>query len=269
MPAGYYLTDNTTGQRIDGTLSVSEDNLSVHFALPVPLWLVGSISFMSVASVIYSKTKCMAITTLSPPALPQMAGAPQLIAQSIPAGATELALNSRFQALFDEPLNVLSMRQLRLLQAGVEVPANRSISNSNRLLTLTPLAPLQADTDYVLHIGAVTDLTGNVLPQEKHIQFRTGQQQDTTVASVSSVTPASGATQVGLQAKIQLVFSEAIDVASVFGSAIRLYNENEGRDVAFRLQFSADGKVATIAPLQQLQSQSALYSLYQLPSNLL
>ncbi len=259
-----YLTDNTTGQRIDGTLSVSEDNLSVHF-VPSSAFVAGRQHQLYVSGIrdlfqnemygnYYSFTTSFAADGRGP----------QLIAQSIPAGATELALNSRFQALFDEPLNVLSMRQLRLLQAGVEVPANRSISNNNRLLTLTPLAPLQADTDYVLHIGAVTDLTGNVLPQEKHIQFRTGQQQDTTAASVSSVTPASGATQVGLQAKIQLVFSEAIDVASVFGSAIRLYNENEGRDVAFQLQFSADGKVATITPLQQLKANQryAVYSSY-------
>src|SRR5207245_5162207 len=121
--------------------------------------------------------------------------APQVTGVSPGDGFADVPINARVSILFDEPIQPLSIDQVTLT-AGGPVNVIRTLSNANRLLTLTPLVPLASNTSYSLNIAAVKDLAGNALASTLSTTFTTGDGPDLTNPSVTQVDPANGATGV-------------------------------------------------------------------------
>ncbi len=118
---------------------------------------------------------------------PVDATAPTVTSITPANGATDVATTSTPRITFSETMNVATITNtnLRLLDGGVSVAASVSYNPTTRSATLTPAAPLDDETTYVLSVSGVTDLAGNRLARAFTSNF-------TTVASP----PSSATTEV-------------------------------------------------------------------------
>ncbi len=128
-----------------------------------------------------------------------------------------------------------------------------SVSASGSTATLQPNAGLQPSTTYTATLlsgsDGIKDSSGNALASDYSWSFTTAA-PDTTPPTVESVTPASGATGVGLGTSVTASFSEPIAPASVTGSSFVL---RDGDGDAVDASVSASGSTATLQPDAGLQ----------------
>jgi hypothetical protein len=180
--------------------------------------------------------------------------APQVMGISPGDGFTDVPINARVSVLFDEPVQPLSIDQVTLTGSG-PVDVIRSLSNANRLLTLTPRVPLAGNTLHTLNIAGVRDLAGNTLASPVSISFTTGAAADLRSPTVATVTPTNGATGVPTTTTVEVHFSEPIDRTSVGSSQFQLLNPSF-TPVAGTIVVAADGLSATFTPSAPLTPSS-------------
>ena len=251
----FYVTDAVTNQRIAGLLSVSEDKRSISF-VPNRAFLVGRTHQVYVSGVkdlfgLEMNATSWNFTT----AFEADGKSPELVATTVSEGDTEIPLNARLNALFDEPVSGLSLRLISLEQNGIAVPSNRVIESEGRRLSLKPIAPLQANTHYEFVIGAVADLSGNLLAHEKRIGFTTGAFSDTVSAVFTSNAPAGNSPVVPLTASLEIHWSERFDPATVLPRTFVLTDHTENdREVEGRIEISLDRKSLVFVPAQPLKA---------------
>jgi hypothetical protein len=138
---------------------------------------------------------------------------PPVITGTSPAnGATGVALDTQIWLAFSEPMDTLSLAGDMQPGAGNHVVWNPTMDT----LTLThdPLAPA---TTYTLSLMAITDLAGNPLAALPDSFMFTTVVGDTIRPYVASVSPAWGATGVGLNDTIVIAFSEPMNTDSLDG----------------------------------------------------
>ena len=119
------------------------------------------------------------------------------------SGATNVALNTTVTATFSEALDpttiTTSTMQLRNA-ANAVLPAAVTYNAATKTATLTPSSTLADSTTYTATVvggtSGVTDVAGNALAANFTWSFTV---VDTTPPTVSSVSPASGATRGGQQ----------------------------------------------------------------------
>jgi hypothetical protein len=123
-----------------------------------------------------------------------------------------------------------------------------SASLDQRTIRIVPLAPLTPERLYRVTFGAgpiaLTDVSGNSLPDTYVISFRTG--SDSTPPAVSSTFPGAGATSISPNFVARASFSEPIDPASVTRDTVRL--DADGTPVYVTPALSEDGLSLTIVP---------------------
>ena len=112
-------------------------------------------------------------------------------------------------AVFDEAVTA-AKAELRT-PAGTLVPATTAYNTTTRTLTLTPSAALTASTTYTATISEAADTAGNVMDPASW-SFTTAA-ADTTKPTLSSRTPAAGATSVPTTTTVTAVFDEAVTAA--------------------------------------------------------
>jgi hypothetical protein len=127
-----------------------------------------------------------------------------------------------------------------------------SVTTSGGQITLTPSAALAGSTLYTVTIvggsSGVEDLAGNTLASNYTSSFTTAS-VDNTPPTVTTVSPASGATGVTATANAVANFSEAINSSTVTGSTFQL------RDAANNLvlgAISTSGSQITLDPSASL-----------------
>ena len=162
------------------------------------------------------------------------------------SGATNVTHGTTVQATFSEPMlsATVDPTTFRLSgPGGGSVTA--SVSLSGLTATLTPSAPLQANTTYTARVTTgVEDLAGNHLAADFVWTFTTAAPPDETPPTVIAVTPFSAATNVDVDANLTATFSEAVLQASVNGSTFALADGSGG--VAGVVTLS--GATATLNP---------------------
>ncbi len=153
------------------------------------------------------------------------------VVSTVPASTTENAnINAPVEILFSEALDPATVEAsgifLRPTAGGLIVPATLVLTapageSVNRLVRLTPLAPLQSSTAYQLVIvdgellnatGQVTnrgprDLVGRALPALFSATFQTRDQRS---PGLLSFTPATGSEQVDVTGTVRLSFDEPV-----------------------------------------------------------
>ena len=126
---------------------------------------------------------------------------------------TTAALNTIVRVVFDEPLNPLrsdaSTLVLTNLNTGWVVPGTTTaLSPDRRTLTLQATRPLDPGTSYHWAVNYAWDRAGNAAAFTGG--FRTGVNSDVTPPAVTALSPASGASGVPINAKIQVLFNEPV-----------------------------------------------------------
>jgi subtilisin family serine protease len=132
---------------------------------------------------------------------------------------------------------------------GAPIATTVSYDDATRRATITPAAQLASRTSYVVSIAAgIADLAGNPLAS-RTFTFTTG---DYIAPTITSVSPAPGATAVSRDASVRITFSENLRYVS--GKTLKLRNLRTGAFVIVRVTYDPARHRATIDPTYRLMA---------------
>lgn len=196
--------------------------------------------------------------------------APTVSSTSPAPGATNIAITVKPTVTFSEKMDPASITAstVRLLDstgaAVAQAAGSPSLSADGLTATITPAANLGYSKTYRSNViggaSGVKDITGKTMASDytQSPGFTTAAAPDTTAPTVSSTNPADGATNIAITVKPQVVFSEAMDAATITSSTVQLL-DSTGTPVAQAAgspALSADGLTATITPAASLKERA-------------
>lgn len=170
----------------------------------------------------------------------------------VPAsGSTDVAVTSSIAVTFSNPVNPLTVnnQSFQVTAAvgknGAEVIAG-TYAVSGSTVTFTPLTQLPGSATISLSVSynaTLQDIAGNACANGS-ANFTTASTADTTAPQVLSITPASGATGIGLTGQIAIVFSKSMNPNSLAGATVALLAD--GQQQAFLQRMSADNRTLVL-----------------------
>ncbi len=168
---------------------------------------------------------------------------------------TNLGTNFVPAVQFAKPINPLDINTGTLLlynaDSGKYVGGSVAVAPNGLGATFTPTYPLLPDTYYYLHMsGGAYDMDGNTLNGANQY-FVTGSGSDLTAPTVASISPASNASSVPLNADVMVHFSSAINSSTVT-NAITV-TPSGGSAIAGTATLASDLVTFTFVPTQTLQ----------------
>ena len=122
-----------------------------------------------------------------------------------------------------------------------------SLSDANRLLTLTPQVVLAASTLHTVTIDGVEDLAGNALPMATR-NFTTGSAFDLVRPTLTQLNIVNGAVDVPTNIVVQVSFSEVMNVLSLNPATFFIDSATTGQPVPGAVDVAPDGLSATFTP---------------------
>jgi hypothetical protein len=186
---------------------------------------------------------------------------PTIIAFTPSAGAINEPINRKLSATFSEDMNAASISTSSFLVVnttlGTTVTGTVSYSTSARTASFTPAgSTFAANSNFRVTINTVaTDLAGNALAGNTAVvpasgdqvwTFSTGSSSDNTAPTVSTLSPANGATGVCLTQTLNATFSEPMDAATINSTTFTV--TDAGVSVAGSVSYNATSNVASFAP---------------------
>ena len=190
---------------------------------------------------------------------------PTVIAAGPPNSATGVGVNATISLQFSKPINPISVNSTTVQITGgsqTVVPASISFNTSgtaNTIATITPLAPLPANTQMTITVNGVTDVSGNVAPAFTS-QFTTGAGPNVNTPTIVAESPAANDTIPTNTGAFTVEFSEQMDPLSVNSANMYLIDQTASSTaVAGTISASADGKTYTFTPSAALTAGHSLY----------
>jgi len=257
-----YVYDQSSGQRIGGTLQVADNKSAITFTPNVP-FLVGRRHYVYITTGILDLFGNALVGTtryFNTSFEPDGAG-PEIVSTTIDDGYNGLPLNAKLAVLFDEPINALYLQQIQLQTTlGVEVAVTREISTDRRRVVLSPVQNLDVNSDYVFIIDGVQDSSGNLLANSHQVSFTTGEESDTTLGTdlIWSI-PVNNTQNVPLNPVLSVTLSEPVDPTTVNTSSLYLWDNSTGLNIKATRTISADGKTLTLIPDDLLRENRRYY----------
>lgn len=186
--------------------------------------------------------------------------APAVSAVDPAAGASGVATGANITVTFSEavdPATVTSATVSVTPAGGVPINATRTLDATGTVLTVDPAMALAAGTTFRVSIGTgITDVAGNGLRDAPVTsEFSTAAATDTVGPSVLGRTPAPGATAIAVDDDVTVLFSEAVDPATVTSATVQL--TGPAGTVATARVLSAGGTALEIDPAAPLASGTA------------
>jgi len=185
---------------------------------------------------------------------------PTVTAVTPASNSSGVGLGTAVTAVFSAAMNASTISGTTFLlvnSSGTAIPNTVTYNASNNTATLTPTANLATSTTYTATVkggaAGVKDSNGNALAADFVWSFTTG--TDTTPPTVTSVSPASGATLVAVTAGVNAVFSEAMSAATVSGSTFQLFGPSSSL-VAATVTYNSGSQTATLQPTTALASST-------------
>jgi len=191
--------------------------------------------------------------------------APTVSSVSPASGATNVSRATNVTATFSEAMNpdTLTTSTVTLVKDGTttSIGATVSYDEASKKVTLDPSTDLEASTKYMATVkgGAdgAKDQANNPLAANKVWSFTTESSSssgDTTAPTVSSVTPANGATGVSRSTSVTATFSEAMDPATLTNSTVTL--KAGTTTVTLTVSYDAASQKVTLKPSSSLSYQT-------------
>ncbi|HEX8524894.1 MAG TPA: N,N-dimethylformamidase beta subunit family domain-containing protein [Tepidisphaeraceae bacterium] len=162
------------------------------------------------------------------------------------SGATGVATSSVVSATFSEAINQNTLVFAVKDSLNNTVAGSVSYNSSTRVATFNPAAALLKGVTYTASIQA-SDAKGNAMASATAWSFTTVQ-PDLTPPTVTSVTPASGATNVSITTALTAVFSEDVNPATIVFSV---------GGVSGSTSYNAATRTATFTPSAALAYSTA------------
>ncbi|HYI93632.1 MAG TPA: DUF4082 domain-containing protein [Bryobacteraceae bacterium] len=169
--------------------------------------------------------------------------------------ATGIALNSPVSATFNNALNTATITSSTFTlknAGGTAIPGTYNVTGSTA--TLTPSSPFAASTTYTATLTTgVSDTNGTALTADYIWSFTTAG-VDTTPPTVTSVTPANGATGVSQSTTVTATFSETMDATTITTTNVAL--RNGSALIPAIVAYNASTRVLTLTPSSPLASST-------------
>lgn len=166
------------------------------------------------------------------------------------AGAVNVAFNAQLTATFSEDMDAASINTNTLLLQGPGasiITGTVTYAAGSRTATFNPTSPLAASTLYTATATTgVKDLAGNTLASNNVWTFTTSVAPDVTRPTVSLKTPDAGETNVAINSKVLITFSENMDPTTMTTANILV--KNAGADIAGTVTYAVGAKTATFIP---------------------
>jgi hypothetical protein len=185
--------------------------------------------------------------------------APTIVSRAPTNGATSQAINTNVTVTFSEPMDAATITAttitLTTTTGAVSVPATVTYNAATNTATLDPTADLANNTSYTITVtSGVKDVAGNIVVgtagQPLTSTFTTI--PDTTAPTVSTTTPVTGATGIARSANILIVFSEAMNPATINGTTITMSG-----GVVGSVTYDAATRTATFNPSSDLAASTS------------
>jgi len=183
---------------------------------------------------------------------------PPTVSDTSPSNAaTGVALNSSISATFSEPMtnSTLSTASFKLAPAaGGAAVTGVVVVNGNTAMFVPSFAPsnnLTPSTQYTATITtAAKDAAGNALAASYAWSFTTGTAPDITPPTVSTISPARGATGVATNSSVSATFSEAMTNSTLNETSFTLVTTTGGGTIGGTI--TVNGNTARFTPFGPL-----------------
>jgi hypothetical protein len=180
--------------------------------------------------------------------------APTVVRTNPTSGSTGVARNVVIEAELSEALDPATVNSTNVfLQQNVcctfpVVPSTVSLVGGGRVVRIVPDAELAASTSHFFTLTTgVRDLDGQALTFNRQFFFTTGPDSDVTGPTVQAVTPPDGATDVGTNASIRVVFDEAVNPISVNETTVQV-SDGTSMAMACTISFLNGDREVVIVP---------------------
>jgi hypothetical protein len=177
------------------------------------------------------------------------------------AGATGVAQSARPQATFSrslDPSTVTSSSFTLRTSGGALVPATVAYDDASRTATLTPSSSLALSTTYTARLETTIESSEGVPLASAFTWTFTTSAAPPPAPTVTSVTPAQGATGVARGTTVEAAFSRDMDPATITGGTFTLTGPG-GSAVAASVAYDAGTRTARLTPTSVL-AWSTTYS---------
>ncbi len=239
-----------------GTLSLEDGNRRIRFTPVLPLsplteytLTVGGLR--DVAGNVMAAPVVVSFTTEAGADLVN----PVVVGISPPEETVDVPVNSRVVVLLSEPVSALTVGDTTVqLDGGIgPVGALLSLTDNNRLLTLTPTEDLSVSTLYTFRLEGIRDVSGNVMPLFT-ASFQTAAEatRDTASPFVTAFDPSNGSTDVVLTPVITVAFNELLNPVTVDTDTFWLAMEGFSGQIPATVSLDAGGTVVTLTPTVSL-----------------
>jgi len=246
---------SASGTPVPGSIAVSSDSMGLTFKPTTNLaastaYTVSASGFTDLAGnavTPFTGTITTGTTSIAP-------GQVQITGFMPASGSTNVPVNSTISVTFSNPVNPLTINpqsfQVDATVAGlgaVEIAGTYSFSGST--VTFTPLTQLPGNATISLAVSyyaSVQDIAGNISAYG-FANFTTASTADTTAPQVVSITPANGATGIGLTGQVAIVFSKSMNPNLLNVNTVALLAN--GQQQYFTARMSADNRTLLLSNL--------------------
>jgi len=189
------------------------------------------------------------------------ASAPTVLMVSPANAANSVPVNVRVDLVTSAPLSVASVgsNSVSVSSGGVPVPGAVTLNSAATILTFVPTNLLAASTVYTVTASGFTDQAGNlVVPFTSSFTTGTSAGANTTVPTVVSVSPVSGASAVSVSSPIVLTFNEAVDATTVNDVTVPISVNGVSGVLAGAYALDGTRAVVTFTPISPLPGNSTV-----------
>jgi len=185
---------------------------------------------------------------------------PQLVSQSVTSNQANVPVNSTFTWTFNKPLDPSAYLFVTLYSyaLGQDVITTGSLSTDGFTITLTPIQPLIATTEYQLCYSNVTDMEGNIAPSSC-VYFYASGTPDLTPPQLQYTVPANETTA-PLNTTIEGVFDKPISPTSL--GSVRLVASATGIAVPATVSVVWNNSTVRITPATLLAANTAYIAIF-------
>lgn len=213
----FLVRENVEFQTVPGSFSVSSNGRIVQFVPDAPL-AVGrshSVFFSNQGIEDFSGNRLTGSNFSFTTTFEEDTAGPQVVGVSPEDGLVDAPTNVQVVIAFDEPVQPLSIDGVMMAANGTEAQVIQSLSNGSRTLTLIPVTPLNALTEYTVTIAGVEDLSENPLSSTVITTFTTETGVDLIRPRVTTVSPANNSSGVPTNVIVEVLFDERINPLTV------------------------------------------------------
>lgn len=185
---------------------------------------------------------------------------PSLVDVFIANNSQDVVINPVVRWQYDEPIDIVSITSSGVYiwdnTEQAVVPSNWELSQDGKRISVTPQANLTAGNQYYFYAYYLRDLSGNTATSGFRY-FTAGSTKDTTAPTVVTTTVEEGDTDVPLNGKINVRFSESLNLVDEANVTL-VDSSNNSESVIVAL--SRERELLTVTP-KRLMTAGETYTL--------